>query len=179
MTPLEVFAGFWWLIFPIMGFAFGGFGMFMRHRQSQKALDILKAYADQGKDPPPEVLRAVYGHADPTAPIPPIAPGEPAGPLNGGPGYGYGPGPGYGPGWGGGWGGPWGSRRAYRYYRWGPFWAWRRAIIFICLASGFGAAAWYEGGDARDGFVIVTIIMSVLAVGSLLTAILQSVWKPK
>jgi hypothetical protein len=65
MSPSFIFWSFWWLIFPIMGFAFGGFGMFMRHRHNQKALDILKAYVDQGKDPPPEVLRAVYGQADP------------------------------------------------------------------------------------------------------------------
>ena len=173
MTAVEFFAGFWWLIFPIMGFAFGGFGMFARHRQSQKALDILKAYVDQGKDPPPEVLRAVYGQADPNAPgygAPP--PGYGPGP---GPAPGYGPGPGYNPGWGGTWGG-WGGWRAYR---WGPYWAWRRVIVFTCLAAGFGWASWYEGGGPAEGFTIVAVIMTVLAVGSLLTALMTSLWRPK
>ena len=179
MTALEFFAGFWWLIFPIMGFAFGGFGMFMRHRQSQKALDILKIYADQGKEPPPEVLRAVYGH-EPHAPgygAPNPPPPGNANAPNYGSGPGYGPGPGYNQGWGGPWG--WGDPWSWRAHRWGPFWAWRRFFIFTSLAVGFGVAAWYEGGFEAEGFVIVTIIMGVLAVGSLLTAIMQSMWKPK
>jgi hypothetical protein len=56
-------------------------------------------------------------------------------------------------------------------------------FIFASLAGGFGAAAWYEGardgGHDAEGFIIVTIIMSVLAVGSLFTAIMQSMWKPR
>ncbi len=172
MNAAEFFAGFWWLIFPIMGFMFAGFGMWMQHNRSQRALDILKTYADQGKDPPPEVLRGVYGQTDPYT----QGYSGPAGPNAGAANApGYAPGPGYA---GGPWGWGWGSRRYYRYYRWGPFWAWRRAIIFTCLAAGFGAAAWYEGGRDAEGFVIVTIIMGVLAIGSLLTAIMQSLWKP-
>jgi len=167
MTPLDLFFSFWWLIFPIMGFAFAGFGMLLRHRQNQKALDILKAYAEQGKDPPPEVVRAVYG-GDPTAP-PSGAPGAP----------GYGPG--YGPwGWGGPWGGLWGGWGWRSYYRWGPYWAWRRFIIFAALAAGFAAAHHY--GDFAEGgyaFVIVAIIMGALALASLLTAVVQTLWRPK
>ena len=59
MVP--IFFSFWWLIFPVMGFVFGGFGMWMGHRRSERALDILKTYAAQGKEPPPEVLAAIRG----------------------------------------------------------------------------------------------------------------------
>ena len=69
------FFSFWWLIFPLMGFVFGGFGMWMSHRRSQQALDILKTYAEQGKEPPPEVMQAIHG-------------GGVNGPGYGGPGYG-------------------------------------------------------------------------------------------
>jgi hypothetical protein len=176
MSAADLFLGFWWLIFPVLGFVFAGFGMWMHHNRSQRALDILKIYADQGKDPPPEVLRAVYGHADPAQGY-----GGPTGqgPVNPTP-PNYASGPGYGSGWGGPWGwGGWGGPWSWRAYRWGPFWAWRRVFIFTSLAVGFGVAAWYEGGRDAEGFVIVTIIMSVLAVGALLTAIMQSMWKPK
>jgi hypothetical protein len=169
MSLTDIFISLWWLIFPIMGFAFGGFAMFARHRQNQKALDILKTYVEQGRDPPPEILRAVYGQNDSNPPS------------------GVGPGPSHDPAWGGGpWsGGPWGNGAwggggwGWRAYRWGPFWAWRRAIIFICLATGFGVAAWYEGGRSAEGLVITAIIMGVLAVGAVLTAIMQSMWRPK
>ena len=148
------FFSFWWLIFPLMGFVFGGFGMWMSHRRSQQALDILKTYAEQGKEPPPEVMQAIQG-----------------GGVNG-PGYG---GPGYGPGPYGGYGGPWGGWGA-RAYRWGPYWAWRRVVIFGSLAAGFGFAAWYGGGETHGPFILVAIIMGCLTVGSLVFAVLNTVF---
>ncbi len=42
---------FWWLIFPIMWFVFGIFGMALKHRRDRDALDLMKTYAQQGKDP--------------------------------------------------------------------------------------------------------------------------------
>lgn len=145
------FFSFWWLIFPLMGFVFGGFGMWMNHRRSQQALDILKTYAEQGKEPPPEVMQAIHG-----------------GGFNN---PGYGPG-GYGAGWGGPWGGGWG----WRAYRWGPYWAWRRVVVFASLAAGFAAAAWYGGDETNRAFTLVAIIMGCLTAGSLVFAILNSVF---
>ncbi len=142
---------FWWLIFPIMGFVFGGFGMWMGFRQQQRSLDIIKSYADQGKEVPPEVMQALNNSG------------------RNGMGYGgaYAPGPyAYG----------WGNRWASRAYRWGPYWAWRRVIIFGSLTAGFGIAAWYGGGDTSEPFTLVAIIMGCLAVGSLLFAILNTVF---
>lgn len=55
-TFVGLFAAYWWLLFPL------GWGVSMlikfwqRARQTEKAMDIIKSYADQGQTPPPEVL---------------------------------------------------------------------------------------------------------------------------
>lgn len=69
---------FWWLIFPLMWFGFGFFGMALRYCRHKDAMDVLKTYAAQGKEPPPEVSRILSGAADPSC-----------GPYNGGYGYGW------------------------------------------------------------------------------------------
>jgi len=154
--------GFWWLIFPLMGFVFGGYSMFLQHQRSKQAMEVLKAYAQQGKDPPPEVMAAVTGVHTGVTPPPPGAP-YPGNPYNSpyGPGYG---GPGYG-GWGGPWGGGWGwGRWGWR----GPMWAWSRVVTFAAICIGFTFAGQYYGGgdgDAVKAFNLVAIIMGALAVG--------------
>ena len=75
----HVFFSFWWLIFPIMWFGFGFFGMWLRHRRHRDAMEVLKTYAAQGKEPPAEVSRILSGAADPSS----------CGPWGGGYGYGW------------------------------------------------------------------------------------------
>lgn len=62
---------FWWLIFPIFWGLAGLTRALLRHGRVNRTLDIVKSYADQGKDVPPEVLAALqdrghwhhgYGH---------------------------------------------------------------------------------------------------------------------
>lgn len=53
----ELFRDFWWLIFPVFGMGMGLLGMFSTERRSREVLDVIKSYVDQGKDPPPELLR--------------------------------------------------------------------------------------------------------------------------
>jgi hypothetical protein len=60
----QFFFSFWWLIFPIMWFGFGLLGMVFRHRRHRDAMEVLKTYAAQGKEPPPEVSRILTGSAD-------------------------------------------------------------------------------------------------------------------
>ncbi len=59
-----MFSHFWWLIFPlfwmIMALAWG----WSRHNRANRALDILKTYADQGKEPPPELLKGLQNGMD-------------------------------------------------------------------------------------------------------------------
>ena len=53
----ELFSAYWWLIFPL------GWGvsmlirLWMRQRQAEKAMEIIKSYTDQGKEPPPEIIK--------------------------------------------------------------------------------------------------------------------------
>jgi hypothetical protein len=50
------FHDYWWLLFPA-GWAIGQLiKNWMRHNRAKEALSMLKSYADQGKEPPPELI---------------------------------------------------------------------------------------------------------------------------
>jgi len=57
MTFLEFFAAYWWLMFPVFGMFMGVYGMFSSERRNTKVMDLIKSYIDQGKEPPPELLK--------------------------------------------------------------------------------------------------------------------------
>ncbi len=144
------FWSFWWLIFPLMWFVFGGFGMWMSNRRHRDTIDLMKTYAAQGKDP--SEIAKVMGEASPPGPAP---------------GWG-GPGP-----WA--WHG-YGYSRWSRWGYWGPYREWRRVIMFTCLAVGFWAVSEY--GDipgAEHPFHVVAIIMGVLAAASFAMAVVATV----
>jgi hypothetical protein len=64
MDFYDLFSRFWWVIFPLFWMIFAlGWG-WSRHTRANRALDILKSYADQGKDPPPELMRSLQGGWD-------------------------------------------------------------------------------------------------------------------
>jgi hypothetical protein len=186
------FFSFWWLIFPIMGFGMGAFGMWMRYLRHRQTIELMKTYAAQGKDPA-EVAKILglgpgYGAYGPGFGPPPGA-GPASGPAGGvGPAPGASPGPGpewhdpwdgrWGGYWGGGWGGPWYGYRwgSRRWRRWSPYREWRSFVVFGCLALGFGMAAYYDAWPPTyHAFIIVAIIMGVLSLGSLMMAIISSV----
>ena len=62
---MDFWSEHWWLIFPIGWFIFGGFAMWLNYRRSRDAMEILKSYASQGKEPPAEILRAASGEGGP------------------------------------------------------------------------------------------------------------------
>ncbi len=160
------FWSFWWLIFPVMFFATGALQMWLRYKRHKDTLDLMKIYAAQGKDPA-EIARilGVNAQAQPGAP-----------PFAGGPSGATGP--------AADWGWPYGHWRGFYggrgpWGRWGPYREWRRFTIFACLAVGFGLANRYSGYSGFDGadhaFSLVAIIMSVLAAGSLIMAVVSTV----
>ena len=53
----ELFRDFWWLLFPIFGMSMAVFGMLQTESRSQQVMRLIKSYVDQGKDPPPELLK--------------------------------------------------------------------------------------------------------------------------
>jgi hypothetical protein len=54
-----LFNRYWWLIFPLFAMAIGLIHVVLHHNRANRALDILKSYADQGKDPPPELMKSL------------------------------------------------------------------------------------------------------------------------
>jgi hypothetical protein len=55
---------FWWLIFPIFWMIWALAWSWSRHSRANRALDIIKSYADQGKDPPPDLVKNLQGGMD-------------------------------------------------------------------------------------------------------------------
>ena len=125
MTATQLFAAYWWLLFPLGAFIAMIFANFMAYQRRKAELDVLKSYIQQGKDPPPELSKALGGSTqDPAA-------GDPYG-MYGHPYYG----------WGG-----------WRRYRYGPYGEWRRAISMGAISGGFYLASRYSGGDTGNAFL--------------------------
>ncbi len=130
---------YWWLIFPLMWFVFGLFGMWAHHRRQSAALELMKTYAQQGRDPA-EISKVLGAAPD------------------------------------------WDSRWASRAWRYGPYGAWRKAIMSACVAAAFWVGAYYTGYadyPFGGGLTVVAIIMTVIAAGSLIFAIGTSVFPPR
>lgn len=52
----QLFREFWWLIFPLAGFAFGAWRNWLTYRANREMLDLIKTYAASGREPPAELL---------------------------------------------------------------------------------------------------------------------------
>ncbi len=118
----DLFRQFWWLIFPIFGMAMGLIGMLQTEHRAKSAIDLIKTYAEQGKDPPPELLQLAVRDAE-------------------------------------------GSSESKN----GRAWTF---VVFAALAAGFGVGYYVvRAEDYAFAFLIVTVVMAVLAIGSLLILI--------
>jgi len=56
---VELFQGYWWLLFPLCWFIFGGFNAVMNYYRQKNVLKIIKTYADRGEQPPESLLKIV------------------------------------------------------------------------------------------------------------------------
>jgi hypothetical protein len=56
MMTADLFARYWWLIFPIMFMIMGTVRLILRSQYEQKKLDLMRTYIAQGK-PVPDALR--------------------------------------------------------------------------------------------------------------------------
>jgi hypothetical protein len=61
---------FWWLIFPLLGFGFAFWSIWLNHQRQKAAIDLLRTYASQGKDPPPELVKVLQSGDDFSRPYP-------------------------------------------------------------------------------------------------------------
>ncbi|MEZ5957416.1 MAG: hypothetical protein R3C27_09435 [Hyphomonadaceae bacterium] len=64
MTFEELFRGYWWLMFPIFGMFIALLGMFQAENRSRQVMTLIKSYLDQGKEPPPELLKMAQERSD-------------------------------------------------------------------------------------------------------------------
>jgi len=58
-TFVSLFRQFWWLIFPLWWMVLRVVRTFRQQSAQDRALEVLRIYAAQGKEPPPEVLKAL------------------------------------------------------------------------------------------------------------------------
>jgi hypothetical protein len=52
----ELFNRYWWLLFPLAWAIGQMIKNFLRHARAREALQVLKSYAEQGKEPPAELV---------------------------------------------------------------------------------------------------------------------------
>jgi hypothetical protein len=48
----ELFRSYWWLMFPVGWMVFGAFRGWLAYRARRDAMDLLKSYAEAGREPP-------------------------------------------------------------------------------------------------------------------------------
>ncbi|MGD9815358.1 MAG: hypothetical protein AB7Q23_10870 [Hyphomonadaceae bacterium] len=64
MTFAEFFQGYWWLMFPVFGMLIAVIGMFQAENRNRQVMKLIKSYVDQGKEPPPELLKMAAERSD-------------------------------------------------------------------------------------------------------------------
>ncbi len=55
----DLFRSYWWLLFPLGWFVFGGFNAMVNYYRQKNVLKIIKTYADRGEQPPEALLKIV------------------------------------------------------------------------------------------------------------------------
>jgi hypothetical protein len=157
----------WWLIIILAAFAvpivqaiFEPWNRYLRYRRQRDAIDALKVYAAQGKEPPPAVLDALGGRrfrwqaaAESVAEAATTKAAD---------------------------------RRDRRQDRWERRWQyrsaseplrrWNWAIFAGAVTAGFGFA-WRYAHQNNDAYLIVAIIAGALTVAGVITALLATFWR--
>jgi hypothetical protein len=141
---------YWWLIFPIGFFVFGAWDRWLAYQRSKDRLELLRTYTNQGKDPPPELLKVLRDEdVEETSAYDPYDR------------YGRYP-----------------RRHMRRLRRYGPYWAWRSALVTGAVAAGFWFASEYADMPGVDWtFRLVAIIMTCVAAGNLIAAIFATTFR--
>ncbi|MGH6999484.1 MAG: hypothetical protein ACREEO_14920, partial [Phenylobacterium sp.] len=59
----DLFRSYWWLLFPLGAFVYGAWSRWLTYRRARDHLELIKAYAAQGKEPPAELVRRLEDDA--------------------------------------------------------------------------------------------------------------------
>lgn len=142
----ETFRQFWWLIFPLSWFVFGAYQSWLSYKANRDTLDLIKTYAQSGREPPPELLAKLNkrwndgnGLNDPDEEDEDDR-----------------------------------AHRRYHRRRYRRYHGWSRVALFGCLCAGFAFAA-MTGlyGEASQAFIIVAFVMGALAVSSVVAILVD------
>lgn len=55
----DLFRSYWWLLFPLAWFIGSGWTSWLNYRRQRETLDIVRRYADSGKEVPPELMKVL------------------------------------------------------------------------------------------------------------------------
>ena len=55
----DLFRSYWWLLFPLAWFVFGGFSSFLNYRRQKDTLKLIQTYAERGQEPPEALLKVL------------------------------------------------------------------------------------------------------------------------
>jgi hypothetical protein len=138
----DLFRSYWWLLFPLGYFVATGFDQWLKYRRHRDTLDLIKSYADQGREAPPELLARLNARDSIADDL--EADDEPHNDRA--------------------------VRRRYR-SRYRRERGWYQVVLFGALASGFGFAAATDIYGAGEAFVIVTFVMGALCLASLVSVL--------
>ena len=58
---MEDVSSYWWLIFPLSWIVFGAFQSWLGYRARRDALDVLRSYAEAGREPPAALVARLNG----------------------------------------------------------------------------------------------------------------------
>jgi hypothetical protein len=60
----ELFHSYWWLLFPLAFFVISGWNSFLSYQRTKAKVEVLKAYAQSGKEPPADLVAALDAETD-------------------------------------------------------------------------------------------------------------------
>lgn len=52
----HLFREFWWLVFPLSWMVGAGYQSWLKYSARRDAVELLKTYAQSGREPPPELV---------------------------------------------------------------------------------------------------------------------------
>jgi hypothetical protein len=156
----------WWLILilavlavPIVQAIFAPWGRYLQYRERRAAIDALRAYAAQGREPPPEVIDALAPRGWRRRARFAQGAGDAVGAAFGAAGA---------------------AADADRWYgRWRrrePLRRWNGAIFAAAITGGFAFAYEQTHGDNQI-FLVVAVIAGALTIASVASALIATFWR--
>ena len=153
------------MCFPLTGMIMGAWAQYNYFRHRREALETLKIYAHQGKDPPPEVVDALSGWGGrrwrrwwrDAAATGAVNPDDWSAAST-----------------------AYFNARAERWRAREPYRRWHNALFLVALTTGlFFASKAIHDAVIADRFLVACIIVGALTVAAVLSALLVTVFPPR